>query len=564
MLAAVVATAVAAGARAGVTPSDAPVTAAGGSLAFQDPTLAVDPTDHARLAMAYYEFSTGRQCMLALSSDSGRTWSTKVVVGDGGPIPLTGEQVKCYSPKIAYGPAGVLYYMYQAARAPGSMPREVLIAVSHDGGVTFGSPAMLDSSTNRIVYQQVALAVDETDGRVYAAWTHYIDSSNQQVMLAFSRDQGQTFAPGGALPVSETSPGTDEASLVVDRDHTLHVGWRTFAAGPPFEVQKFAATSKDGGQTFGPASLVLTDLDQGCGGAACQRPVEYAADNVSAELARGSSPGQLFAVGWGPEGNVATNNRRIVFSSSSDGGATWQPQKTIGIPPGHEADDQARPELTVTPTGRIEIVYQDISAVPGGSQSIFEIHSDDGGSTFSAPAQLNSAPSDVRIGPASFSTFNGGSTATLGAHPAVAFSDGEVFAAWTDTRRGTLDAPKQDIFFAALPLPPLQPRLSLSVHRHDSGARTFRHRATSLTIGGRLLPPAGEPASACQGAVSVEIQHGSRAISRHELALRADCSYREKVVVPSSRLHGRARNSVLAEFHGNALLKPASARNRFR
>ncbi len=63
------ATALAATARADAPPRNVPLTPAGGSLAFQDPTLAVDPANQAHLAIAYYEYSQGRQCSLARSSD---------------------------------------------------------------------------------------------------------------------------------------------------------------------------------------------------------------------------------------------------------------------------------------------------------------------------------------------------------------------------------------------------------------------------------------------------------------------------------------------------------------
>jgi hypothetical protein len=473
-------------ARADAPPLNVPVTPAGGSLSFLDPTLAVDPTNHSHLAIASYEYSQGRQCSLALSSDAGRTWSNKVVVGDGGQVPLTSEQVKCYSPKIAYGPSGTLYFVYQAAR-PRPMPRQVLITTSHDGGATFGPPVLLGDMTDRIVYQQVAVAVDQGSARVYAAWADVTDPNNARVLVASSSDQGRTFsAPVQPnLPNPQVSEGPDEPSLVVEPDHTVHVGWRVFLAGPPNSVLKYVATSKDQGRTFGPPGVVLRDLDPGCAGGTseCRRPVEYAADNVSAELARGISPGRLFAVGWGPEGGTATNNRRLVFASSHDGGASWSASKIVGIPAGHQSDDQARPSIAVTPSGRIEIVYQNLPTSEGGVQNIFEIHSDDNGSTFSAPRLLNSAPSDIRIGPASFSTFNGGNTASFGAHPTVAASESAVFTAWTDSRRGTLDTGKQDIFFAALPTPPSFSRFSISPQAFAvtfSGHRHGVHRGTTI------------------------------------------------------------------------------------
>ena len=449
------------------------------------------------IAVSYYDLSQGKQCSLGLSSDAGRTWSDKVVVGDGGQVPLTGEQVKCYSPKIAYGPSKTLYYVYQTLRAGRGTPRQVLIAASHDDGATFGPPVLLDPTTAGFVYQQVAVAVDQVSGRAYAAWTNFTDRT-RRVMVASSSDQGRTFSTPVQITAQTQTDAPDEPVLVVDPDHTLHVGWRDFVTPiqspktlqTPASVFKYVAASHDHGQTFGAASVALSNLDPGCG--VCQRPVGYAADNVSADLARGTLPGQLFAVGWGAPGGVLTSNRRLVFSASQNGGASWKAEKTVGIAAGHEGDDQARPSLTVTTSGRIEIVYQDFPTIAGGVQSIFEIHSDDAGSTFSAPRQLNSAPSDIRIGPPSFSTLGGFNTASFGAHLAVASSGGQVFTAWTDSRRGTQDTGKQDVFFAALPLPaPGVTGYRLTNHRFVVGragtprlghaARVRRHK-TGTTV----------------------------------------------------------------------------------
>ena len=469
-----------------VTPAEPPPPA-GVPLAFQSPALAVDPVNPAHLAIAYHEAFQDRQCLLALSSNRGRTWSTRVVVGDGGLISLTGQQVQCLYPKIAYGPTGVLYYLYQTPRADFRKPRQVLIATSHDGGATFGAPVLLDSMTDRTVYAQLALAVDRASGRVYASWTNAADPNNRRILVASSADQGRTFS----APVRVSSPAqaiVANPSLVVDVDGTLHVGWLDFPDGAdptsPSEPV-YVAASKDHGRSFGSPTEALR-ADPGCGTApiACTRPVQYAADNVSFDLARGTSAGHLFAVGWVPEGGVLTANRRLVFSSSQDGGAHWTASRVVGIPVG-AGDDQVRPSITVTPEGRIEIVYQDLPAAdpPGAAQSIFELHSDDGGRTFAAPRQLNSAPSDISIGPRSFVTLSHGRAANLGAHLAVASSDTGVFFAWTDTRRGSSISGDQDIFFAAVPTPPVLSRFSLSPRPFaviHSGRRRHMHRGTTI------------------------------------------------------------------------------------
>lgn len=470
-----------------VTPAELPPPA-GIPVASQSPVLAVDPVNPAHLAIAYHEAFQNRQCQLALSSNRGRTWSTKVVVGDGGLIALTGEQVKCLYPKIAYGPTGVLYYLYQTPRADSSMPRQVLIATSHDGGATFGAPVLLDSMTDRTVYAQLALTVDHTSGRVYASWAHVTDPKHRRILVASSIDQGKTFSSRVQVSPPEQTVVANP-SLSVGVGGTLYAGWLDFpdSSDPSLASEPvYVAASRDHGRSFGPPTEALR-ADPGCGNApiACTRPVQYAADNVSFDLASGTSAGRLFAVGWVPEGGALTANRRLVFSSSSDGGAHWTASRVVGIPAGLAGDDQGRPSITVTPEGRIEIVYQDLPAAerPGDSQSVFELHSDDGGRTFSPPRQLNGAPSDIRIGPRSFVAASHGTTANLGAHLAVASSDTDVFFAWTDTRRGSSTSGDQDVFAATVPTPPSISRFSVSPRPFAATRSRHRrrvHRGTTI------------------------------------------------------------------------------------
>lgn len=429
--------------------------------AYQEPSLAVDPRHHSHLAIAYQEKPesflahfqptlTPERCLLGLSKDAGRTWSYHVPVGVGTPNQLPADEPACIAPKVAYGPSGVLYYAYQSSTASFPVSRRPFVATSSDGGVTFHTPVLLDVSSEPIFPAQESVAVDQASGRVYVAWSgHGTDPNRLSIRVASSTDQGRTFsAPVQANPASQRN--VDEPSLVVGGDRTLYVGWRVLDSGNHIQV----AASHDQGQTFGPSSDALGPLDPGCTPTVpvrpCNRPVEYLSSNVTHDLAAGSTPGQLFAVGWGPEDGSQTGIRRIFFSSSDDGGATWAPRHVVGIPAGLAGDDQARPSLTITAGGRIEILYQDLPVPPGGDQNIFEIHSEDGGQSFSAPSQINSAPSDSRVGPGSFDPDG---TADLGAYLALASARCRVFTAWTDTRRGNTVTNKQDVFFAALPHP---------------------------------------------------------------------------------------------------------------
>lgn len=445
-----------------VTPARVP-------LAYNSPTIAVDPADPTHLAIAYYEASQAKDCLLALSTNSGRTWRRRVLVGPRGAIGLASGTTGCVYPSIAYGPKHLLYYAYQLQESAGSQSREVWVTAARHGGARFGKPVRLSTLADSIVHAQVAIAIDRASGRVYVGWAQYTNTTTFTLrnMVASSTNDARTFSAARPLnPVQETFP--DEPVLAVGTDGRVYASWRNSDFGPPpnyavvLDVLE-VARSVNHGATFSRPVVANDNFDPGCGFHNCLRPVEYAADNVSHDMAAGTKRGQLYLVDYGLEGGGPTNQtgsgplgnpspRRIFFSSSSNGGRVWSKPRIVGIPPGNGNTDQARPAITVTPQGVIWIVYQDMPTADGpGVQRIFEIHSNDGGRTFSVPKQLNSAPSSIGIGPASFSTFSGGHTANLGARLGIASTANDVFFAWTDTRRGTPVSGKQDIYLRALP-----------------------------------------------------------------------------------------------------------------
>lgn len=112
--------------------------------AFQQPNLAIDPTDPKRLATAYQEGNRHEYCAVARSQDGGRTWSTERVVGEGAPFALPPTFPQCYDPFVAYGPDGTLYYQYEPR--PGTNPlgeRRVMVAVAPPAG-GFDQPREVD------------------------------------------------------------------------------------------------------------------------------------------------------------------------------------------------------------------------------------------------------------------------------------------------------------------------------------------------------------------------------------------------------------------------------------
>src|SRR5882724_10834604 len=91
-----------------------------------------------------------------------------------------------------------------------------------------------------------------------------------------------------------------------------------------------------------------------------------------------NSSGTIYMV-WSDNG---TNGSSILFSSSSDGGATFSAPKSISNPGGNSFN----PRFKVDSLANINVVWQDSAS---GSADIFFARSSDGGANFSTPVNLS-------------------------------------------------------------------------------------------------------------------------------------------------------------------------------
>lgn len=83
--------------------------------AYQQPSIARDPTRRGHLAIAYQERAELKNCFIALSSDNGRTWQTRALFGPDGefempppPPPGTSAFRRCVNPVVAFDAKGNL------------------------------------------------------------------------------------------------------------------------------------------------------------------------------------------------------------------------------------------------------------------------------------------------------------------------------------------------------------------------------------------------------------------------------------------------------------------------
>src|SRR5205085_42953 len=121
----------------------------------------------------------------------------------------------------------------------------------------------------------------------------------------------------------------------------------------------------------------------------------------------------------------------ILYSRSTDDGVTWSTPLTLAPPPA-QGTYQVMPWVVSDENGTFHAIWYDDRNNP--NSSIFNVYysqSTDDGATWSDPARISSATSDLRIGVPS--TYN----RAAGDYINVTAARGNVYAAWTDTRSGT-------------------------------------------------------------------------------------------------------------------------------
>jgi hypothetical protein len=308
-----------------------------------------------------------------------------------------------WEPAIAADGYGTIYVLYpQYLGVPGcpSCPSPTMILqVSRDHGSTWGAPRQIaPPGTGQFDAQ---IAVDPVDGRTaYAAW---LQNGKSDTVVARSDDFGDTWS---VVVADRTNAGTDKPILAVRGPH-VYVGYN--------HAQKvWVSSSHDGGRTF-----TSTNVNANA--------------NLGWSLAGGGTvdpAGNVYFSWAGYKRNGgATGPVNLYISKSSDGGLTWT-STVVDVsqaPPDCSAYQcgwaylGAQIVMTSDDAGTLYALWN-MGTVARGPERIYFARSTSGGATWSAKAQVSTAPEGAAH-----------------AFPAIAaLNSGDVRIAWMDARGGTL------------------------------------------------------------------------------------------------------------------------------
>ncbi|MDP8960209.1 MAG: glycoside hydrolase, partial [Actinomycetota bacterium] len=297
------------------------------------------------------------------------------------------------------------------------------------------------------------VAVDAADpSHVYVSWYQPGWGGVKSLSLvAVSTDGGRTF--GEPTDISGERGGT-QPRLAVGPDGTLHAAFAasTFgvppaAAGdPPHPRPLVYRRSTDHGQTWSEPH----DIDPGTG---TNRKWLLAADPNSDALyvvwyGNPQTDERGIGVDW-----------HVFLRASTDGGDTWSDavvvNEQVASPAGVKRYD---PGLAIAPNGRVDIAWFDFRNSPapegldhnefnaGGFQDVYYTWSTDNGRTFHHPGvRVTDRIIDRRIGVWSNNIH---SHTSVG----IASTDDAAFIAWQDTRNGDAETDAEDVYFASVGL----------------------------------------------------------------------------------------------------------------
>ncbi len=306
--------------------------------ASNEPSIAVDPTNGNLMAIGWRHFdfitSDFRQAGIGWTNDGGQTWTFPDVLDRG--------QFRS-DPVLASDRNGVFFYSSLSALD------SIEVFRSFDGGATWGLPVSAFGGDKQWI------AVDRTQGVgsgfLYQAWNVQFTCCGVNDYTR-STDTGASF--DGPFAVSPTS--LKWGTMDVDPGGRLFIAGVSLGGTNHLVARSSDAQTGVGVPTFDFVTTVNLGGTVSIGGPANPQGL-LGQVNIATDHSSGPTQGNVYVVSSvDPPGS---DPRDIMFVRSEDGGVTWSAPVRINDDP--EGNDvlQWFGTMSVSPTGRIDVVFND-------------------------------------------------------------------------------------------------------------------------------------------------------------------------------------------------------------
>ncbi len=320
-------------AKAGFTPQ-----ARGGFTAGDqwEPAIAADGFGHVYILYPQYGRVPGcRKCplpsmILAVSNDTGATWQP--------PREITPPGTGQFDPQIVVDPADhrtVYAAWLQRKRL------DLVVAKSVDFGQSW-SIAVADRGTTDA--DKPVLAVRGAD--VYVGFNR-----DRKILIAASHDYGITFAPADVGPKLKLVRSV-AGGATVDPRGSVYLAWAGYTRndGAKGRENLYISKSSDGGKSWATRLMDVSGAPPDCGAYHCEWGYLGAQITITSD-----SAGILYAL-WN-SGAADKSPERIYFASSTTAGDTWFPR--LNISNAASGVEHAFPALAAGEAGDVRIAWMD-------------------------------------------------------------------------------------------------------------------------------------------------------------------------------------------------------------
>jgi hypothetical protein len=339
----------------------------------------------------FYDFHLGSYTIL-----NGATAATNQVQGYecttlGGTQEMPPSWTNNTDPNVDFDTQGRVYQTtlpFNAFWEGGLHPNgEIDVSYSDDLGrhwVKGNGGRALDSTNNQNslsfghVEDKQWIAVNHIPGspyqdHVYAMWTTFNGANgNGKIMVAISRDRGQTFSRAVQLTTpSATTPGNTFVYPSIGPDGTIYVA---FEGG--FDLNKnkvghiYVTSSTDDGLTWGPFVAAASPIENPLG---YFPPTNFRDGILESFAASPTYPGHLYLTyeNWDPD----ASHSDVYFTQSTDGGAKWSAPALVNDDANTGSTDQFQPSVAAGPGGAVAVAFYDRRALcPSGDPAIIQDH----------------------------------------------------------------------------------------------------------------------------------------------------------------------------------------------
>ncbi|MGH9222818.1 MAG: hypothetical protein ACRD2W_03225 [Acidimicrobiales bacterium] len=352
---------------------------------------------------------------VARTDDLGQSWQTTPVQTIRG---KEGEAVEQHRPASLVvdrksGSNDIVYLSFNRTQpnkvAPNQEPSRPMVAVSNDGGRTFGNP--IDLSTG--------MFTDAVRREVFTSATTTTVSPTANTTTTTIPAAGSR----AANPDQEANFGGSNPRLTMDDKGTVYAAWRNAQANVPnsrpVAPTTFVSVSSDKGKTWTTNKVTNYTV----GSASRIAWTKHGGENGTLAIVFGRNPT-----------TTTSGNGDIMVQTSTDQGKTWSEPKNITDDPPNAQVAQFTPTLSAAPNGRLDAAWWDIRDDPGiRANDVYYAYSEDGGQTWSKNVRISDQPINRTFG---VWAVNFDVVSPIG----VASTNELAVFAWDDTRNSAEDA----------------------------------------------------------------------------------------------------------------------------